>query len=119
MDHEMVGVFPAEFAGMARLDGGVLDVGGVKLHLPVAWRHLPVYVRRNTDDLSIGEVLVVLDDSLAEEQLATENDEADRYVLGPREYWRSKLVGKGTYGPDAHPMTEEDFDEFWDEGEGE
>ena len=105
-------VLPAEFAGMAGLDGGVLDVGGVTLSLPVRWSRVPVYVRRSTDDLAIIEVAIALDDSLAQEELDAENSEADRYPLGAKDYWRSKMVGKDRYGADEHPMTEEDFAEF-------
>lgn len=119
MGHGIPGVLPAEFAGMARLDDGVLNVGGVELRIPVTWPRVPVYVRRSSDDLTLAEVVIALDDALAEEQLAAESAEADRYALGPRVYWRSKAVGKWTYGPDQHPMTEQDFAEFWDEGGGE
>ncbi len=35
--------------------------------------------------------------------------------VGPKEYWRSKMVGRYTYGQDGHPMTEKDFEEHWPE----
>lgn len=56
-------VLPAEFAGMAALNAGVLDVGGVTL--PVRWSRVPVYVRRCANDLAIVEVAIAVDDSLA------------------------------------------------------
>ena len=108
-------VLPPEFAGMAALNAGVLDVGGVTVRLPVRWQRVPVYVRRCTNDLAIVEVAIAVDDSLAQEELDAENAEADRYPLGPKEYWRSKMVGKDRHGPDEHLMTEDDFEEFWDE----
>ncbi len=117
MDHPLRGVLPAEFAGMARLDDGVLDVGGVKLRLPVGYPSVAVFVRRYTDDLTVAEISVDLHGSLAEEELDAENEEASRYPLGPKEYWRSKMVGKFGYGPDQHCMTSDDFEEFWAEGE--
>lgn len=116
MDHPLPGVLPAEFAGMARLDDGVLDVGGLKLHLPVRHTGVAVYVRRYTDDLTIAEIAVDLHGALAEEALDAENAEAERYPLGPKEYWHSKMVGKSPYGPDQHLMTADDFEEFWAEG---
>lgn len=70
-------VLPAEFAGMAAPDGGVLDVGGVTLSLPVRWSRVPVYARRSTEDLAISEVAIALDDSLAQEELDAESAEAD------------------------------------------
>lgn len=117
MDNALPGVLPAEFAGMARLDNGVLDVGGVNVRLPVQWSDVPVYVRRSAVDLSVIEVAIAMHDGLAEEQLEAQNDEAERYPLGPKEYWRSSSVGKTTYGSDQHPMTEDDFEEFWADGE--
>lgn len=93
MDNGLPSVLPAEFAGVACLDHGVLNVGGVEVRLPVAWTSGPAYGRRMSDDLTVAEVLTAVDGSLVDEQLAAENSEADRYGLGPREYWRSKSVG--------------------------
>lgn len=40
--------------------------------------------------------------------------EAERYVLSPKEYWRSAMVGKYTYGADQHLMTDQEFEEDWE-----
>jgi hypothetical protein len=52
---------------------------------------------------------------LAQEELDEENREAERYPLGPKAYWRSKMVGKYTYGLDQHLMTDEEFEQEWAE----
>ena len=114
---ETVVILPAEFVGMAQADAeGMLDVGGVKVRLwPSAT--IGVYVRRMSSDLSVAEIMMARHDGLAQEELDEENMEADRYPLGPKEYWRTKMVGKYTYGLDGHLMTEEEFEADWAEGE--
>jgi len=112
-------VLPAEFVGHAQIHDGILDVGGVRVPVagmigPEGTRTLGVYVRRYSNDLQVAEVHLADHDGLAQEELDSENDEAERYPLGPREYWRSKLVGKVTCGADEHLMTDEDFDEEYD-----
>jgi hypothetical protein len=110
-------ILPAEFVGMAQLRDGVLDVGGVEVRLDARWHEIPVYARRSSADLSVTEVLIAVHDGFAEEELESDNAEAARYPLGPKEYWRSKSVGKARYGPDQHFMTDEDFEEFWSEAD--
>lgn len=46
-----------------------------------------------------------------------ENEEADRYPLGPKEFWRARLVGNALYGSDQHPMTDGEFEADWAESE--
>lgn len=53
----------------------------------------------------------------AQEELDAENAEAERYPLGAKEFWRSRLVGKATYGADAHPMTNEECESDWDQSQ--
>lgn len=52
-------------------------------------------------------------EAAAQEELDVENAEAGRYPLGPKEYWRGRMVGKYTYGSDGHLMTNEDFEADW------
>ena len=49
--------------------------------------------------------------------LDAENEEAERYPLGLKEFWRSRLVGKATYGIGGHPMTDAEFELDWAAGE--
>ena len=117
-------ILPAEFVGLARYtEDGILRLGtpdengnGV-LEIPFAVSEkigdIPVYVRRGSIDLRVIEVLIARHDGYAQEGLDDENKEAERYPLGPKEYWRSKMVGKATYGVDNHLMTNEEFEEDW------
>ena len=50
---------------------------------------------------------------LFDEELAYQGEQAENYPLGPKEYWRSEMVGKYTYGLDNHFMTNEEFEEYW------
>lgn len=112
-------ILPAEYVGDAQVHDGLLDVGGLKI--PVApWVHkdgnINVFVRRDSKDLSVFNILMSRGDGFAQEELDHQNEEAERYALGPKEYWRSKMVGKYLYGPDSHVMTDEEFEADWTEG---
>lgn len=110
-----VTILPAEFVGTATVKDGVLDAGGVKV--PIEWAEpVCVYVRRRSDDLSVIEIALADHDGLAEEELREQNEEAERYPLGPKEYWRGVMVGHYTYGADGHTMTDEEFEQDWAEG---
>lgn len=78
---------------------------------------LPIYVRRRSSDPPVVEIAADLDGALAEEELLCDAAEAERYPLGPKEYWRTRSVGCWHYGSDDHVMTEADFEEFWADGE--
>lgn len=114
-------ILGAEHVGEARLDDGVLRIGTpdengngvveVRAHLT------SVYVRRASDDLSVIEVHLASHDGLAQEELDRQNAEAERYPLGPKEYWRAEMVGKYTFGSDGHLMTDEEFESDWEENE--
>ncbi|HSH58719.1 MAG TPA: hypothetical protein VK988_03565 [Acidimicrobiales bacterium] len=108
-------MLPAEAAGMAKLSDDLLDIGGLKLPVPVHHDAVPVYVRRRASDLSILEIEIAFHDGPEQEELHAKEAEADRYPLGRKEYWRSAMVGKYTYGADNHPMTEEEFVKEWAE----
>jgi hypothetical protein len=124
-------ILPAEWVGKAAHDkDGILTIGTgdkvVKLYLnkgsmPRWWNDgcVDVYVRRLSTDLSICEILIAQHDGYAQEELDHENEEAERYPLGPKEYWRAKMVGKYYYGADHHLMTNEEFEADWDEEEEE
>lgn len=111
--NEIAQILPVEFVGMAHTVGGVLDVGGVKVRLGRS--DIGVYVRRLSTDLRVVEVLMATHDGLAQELLDQQNMEAERYPLGPKEYWRSEMVGKYRYGADQHVMTDADFEADWEE----
>jgi hypothetical protein len=75
-------------------------------------------VSGKTPGISVGEVIVsVVGDRYAQDELDAENAEAGRYPLGPKEYWRARLVGKVRYGPDQHVMTDDEFEADWEESE--
>jgi len=124
---ETVTILPAEWVGKAAHDkDGMLTIGTgdkvVKLYLnkgtmPRWWKDecVDVYVRRLSSDLSICEILIAQHDGYAVEESNNENNEAERFPLGPKEYWRSKEVGKAQYA-DGHLMTNEEFEADWAEG---
>ena len=101
--------------GLACLSvGGVLiPFGPPRAFDPAGDDFAEIYVRRWASDLSIAEILVATHDGLAHEELSLQDMEAQRYPLGPKEYWRSKQVGKDFYGD--HLMTNEDFERHWAE----
>lgn len=123
MNQSVTYILSAEWVGDAKVDeDGILDIGGIKVRVDHfdGWREgsVGVYVRRQSSDLSVMEIALAGHDGLAQEELDAQNEEADRYPLGPKEYWRSKMVGKYTYGyPDTHPMTNEEFEAEWPEEE--
>lgn len=108
----MITILGAEHVGAAKTVNGILDIGGVKVHAPW-WNDgmIHVYVRRSSKDLSVMEIHMTRHDGLAQEELDRQNDEAGRYPLGPKEYWRAETVGKCTI--DGRLMTDEDFDNDW------
>lgn len=111
MNTEPIYILSAEYFGEAEVSNGMLDIGGVS----VPWHHpASIYVRRVSNNLSIAEIHIVDHDGMAQEMLDAQNEEADRYPLGPKEYWRGEMVGKYTCGADGHLMTNEDFEADWD-----
>ncbi len=106
--------------GTPRSDGsGVVEIRLTKRGEPGWWHTntVQVYVCRFADDLSIAEIHIAQHDGLAEAELEFQNEQAYIYPLGPKEYWRSELVGKATYGLDKHLMTNEEFEDDWYEFE--
>ena len=106
--------------GTPRSDGsGVVEIRLTKRNKPGWWytNTVPVYVSRWADDLSIVEIQMAQHDGLHDAELEYQNEQADIYPLGPKEYWRGELVGKAAYGLDKHFMTNEEFEEDWCEFE--
>ncbi len=102
--------------GTPRSDGsGVVEIRLTKRGNPGWWstETVPVYVRRWSDDLSIAEIQIAQHDGLAKAELEYQNELAEIYPLGPKEYWRSELVGKAIYGLDKHFMSNKEFEEDW------
>jgi len=114
-------MYPAEFVGSLSYNEHTIHIGDLAIGDVHGYNPAGVYVRRvsgKTDGISVGEVIIsVIGDHYAQEELDAENDEAERYPLGPKEYWRARLVGKAIYGHDQHPMTAEGFEADWVESE--
>lgn len=112
-------LLPAEYIGALPYDDDTIEVGGLIVRDVHGYNPASVYVRRisgKTEGISIAEIIIsVVGDGLAQEELDIENAEAERYPLGAKEYWRQRMVGKYTYGPDGHPMTDAEFEADWAE----
>jgi len=111
--------YAAEFIGNLPFENNTIRVGEHLIHEIHGYNPAAVYVRRlsgKTEGLSISEIIIsVVGDGYAQEELDAENAEAARYPLGPKEYWRGRMVGKYTYGADGHLMTNADFEADWEE----
>jgi death-on-curing protein len=114
-------IYPAEFVGALPYSENTIQIGDIIVRDIHGYNPAGVYVRRisgKTKGISVAEIIVtVVGDGYAQEELEAENAEADRYPLGPKEFWRGRLVGKATYGRDGYPMTNEEFEADWAEGE--
>jgi prophage maintenance system killer protein len=111
--------YTAEFIGNLPYENNTIRVGEHLIHEIHGYNPAAVYVRRlsgKTEGLSISEIIIsVVGDGYAQKEVDAENAEAARYPLGPKEYWRGRMVGKYTYGPDGHLMTNEEFEADWAE----
>ena len=128
-DYQARIILPREFIGEAahgddgilqigtpRSDGsGVVEIRLTKRGNPGWWstKTVPVYVCRWAADLSIAEIQMAQHDGLDNAELEYQNECAEIYPLGPKEYWRSELVGRAIFGLDKHLMTNEEFEEDW------
>jgi len=114
-------IYPAEFVGHLRYDQHAIQIGDLVVADVHGYNPAGVYVRRisgKTDGISVAEIVIsVVGDAYAQEELDAESEEALRYPLGVKEFWRARLVGKATYGADQHVMTNEEFEADWAEGE--
>jgi len=120
-DYPVEIILPPEFIGHAphsddgilrigtpRLDGsGIVEIRLTKGDLRRWWNTntVAVYVRRYAHDLSVAEIQMAQHSGLFDAELEYQNEQAENYALGPKEYWRSEQVGKYTYGLDNHFMT--------------
>lgn len=111
--------YPAEFVGPLPYDDHEIKVGEHLISDVHGYNPASVYVRRlsgKTEGLSVSEIIIsVVGDRYAQEELDEENAEAARYPLGPKEYWRGRMVGTYTYGTEGRLMTDEDFEAEWED----
>jgi len=119
--HVAAVIYPAEYVGDLPYEGNKIAVGEIEIDDVHGYNPAAVYVRRisgKVEGISVAEVIIsVVGDFYAQEELDAENAEANRYPLGPKEYWRAKIVGRALYGADRHPMTNEEFEAEWNEAE--
>lgn len=114
-------IYPAEYVGDLQYSDNTVEVGNLIIRDVHGYNPAGVYVRRisgKTDGISVAEIIIsAVGDAYAQEELDAENAEAERYPLGIKEFWRSRLVGKATYGIDRHLMTDAEFEADWAESE--
>jgi death-on-curing protein len=122
-DRPALVIYPAEYVGALPYEDHTVRVGDLVIKDVHGYNPAGVYVRRisgKTEGISVAEIIIsAVGDSYAQEELDAENAEAERYPLGAKEFWRARLVGKATYGADAHPMTNEEFEADWGESQQE
>jgi hypothetical protein len=117
-------IHPAEFVGMLPYEDDTIKIGDLVIRHVYGYNPAGVYMRRisgkrrldgkKPHKISVAEIIIsVVGDGLAQEELDAQNAEAEVSPYGPKEYWRSKMVGQYTYGADGHVMTNEDFEEDW------
>lgn len=112
-------IFPAEYVGPLPYTANVVRIGDLEINDVYGYNPASVYVRRvsgKTAGLSVADIIIsVVGDGYAQEELDVENNEAARYPLGAKEYWRGRMVGKYTTGSDGHLMTDAEFEAEWDD----
>ena len=114
-------IYPAEYIGELLYDNHAIQVGQHLIRDVYGYNPASVYVRRMSgkdESVTVAEIIIsAVGDQYAQEELDAENAEAERYPLGPKEFWRARMVGNYLYGPDQHPMTNAEFEQDWDEAE--
>jgi death on curing protein len=114
-------VYPAEYIGPLPYQDHTLQIGDLVIHDVHGYNPAGVYVRRisgKTEGITVAEVIIsAVGDGYAQEELDADNAEAERYPLGAKEFWRTRLVGSATYGLDKHLMTNDEFDADWAESQ--
>ena len=107
-------VYPAEYIGPLPYQDHTVQIGDLVIHDVHGFNPAGVYIRRisgKTEGISVAEVIIsAVGDGYAQEELDAENAEAERYPLGAKEFWRTRLVGSATYGLDRHVMTNDEFE---------
>jgi hypothetical protein len=116
-------VYPAEHIGPLPYQDHTLQIGDLVIHDVHGYNPAGVYVRRisgKTECITVAEVIIsAVGDGYAQQELDAENAEAERYPLGAKEFWRTRLVGSATYGLDKHVMTNDEFEADWAESQQE
>jgi death-on-curing protein len=116
-------IYPAEYIGPLPYQDHTVHIGDLMIRDVHGYNPAGVYVRRisgKTEGISVAEIIISLvGDGYAQEGLDAENAEAERYPLGAKEFWRARLVGTATYGPDRHLLTDEEFEADWAESQQE
>jgi hypothetical protein len=72
-----------------------------------------IYVTRYSDDGSIAEISMDIEDGLIFCDFDFESEQGKSSPLGPKEYARNELVGKHFYEDENRIMTDEDFEYEW------
>lgn len=121
LDRPSMVIYPAEFVGPLPYEDGLIRLGDLTIADVHGYNPAGVYVRRitgKTEGVSVAEIIIsVVGDGYAQEELDAENEEALRYPLGVKEFWRARMVGKYRYGPDSHLLTDEEFEADWAESD--
>ena len=103
-------------------ESGSIQIGDTVINGITGFNPANIYVERLFDmerGSMISSIIISFHgDHWAQAESDRESEEAARYPLGPKEYWRTKMVGKYTYGIDNHPMTNEEFEADWDDEDG-
>jgi death on curing protein len=114
-------IFPAEYVGPLPYTAHVVRIGDLEITDVHGYNPASVYVRRVSGKiagLSVADIIIaVVGDGYSEEELDAENDEAARYPLGAKEYWRGRMVGKYRTGTDGHLMSDAEFEAEWDDAD--
>ena len=83
-----------EFFGVAEVEDGVLNIGGVEVPFTGYRDHAAVYVRRMISpgkpkhDGAVFEIAIARHSGLAQAELKRHTEEAQEHPLGPLAYWR-------------------------------
>lgn len=89
-------IYPAEYVGDLPYENHAIQVGSYLIRDVSGYNPASVYVRRGsgkTDAVSVAEIIIsAVGDQYAQEELDAENAEAERYPLGPKEFWRTRMV---------------------------
>ncbi|MBY8872008.1 Fic family protein [Micromonospora sp. PLK6-60] len=116
-------IYPAEYVGELPYEDHSIKIGDHVIRDVHGYNPASIYVRRisgKAEAVTVAEIIIsIVGDGYAQEELDALNAEAERYPLGQKEFWRARMVGNYLYGPDQHPMTNEDFEEEWAEVEDE
>ena len=109
--------FPVECVGQVSCEDDTIEIGDLVIEDFLGGEPATVWVRKvgdNPNDQSVCEIIVaphLCDGQYVQEELDAQNAAAAVYLLGPKEYWRGKMVGH--YGTEGDRMTDAEFEEYW------